>query len=219
MLQTLQRVTPAPTTRWVLKAPSHLSALPLVFATYPDAKVVITHRDPLRVIGSLADLMATLHHMHSEQVDHAVLVEFMAMGLEVQMDEVTAERDAGTLPADQIADVIYDDLTTDPVGTIERLYAGWGWPVTRRIRRRPRRLPRVAPHPPQRRSRLFLRRHRPRPGHPSGQRGGVPGALRDPLRGVGRRVRRPGHPARSASGTSSQVGCGGSSARHQRTSM
>jgi hypothetical protein len=134
MLQTLQKVTPAPTIRWVLKAPSHLSALPLVFATYPDAKVVITHRDPLRVIGSLADLMATLHHMHSDQVDHAVLVEFMAMGLEMQMDEVTAERDAGALPADQIADVIYDDLTTDPLGTVEQLYAGWGWPVSDTLR-------------------------------------------------------------------------------------
>ena len=129
-LQTLQHLTPTPTTRWVLKAPSHLSALPLVFATYPDARVVITHRDPLRVIGSLADLMATLHHMHAEHVDHAVLVEFMAMGLELQMDGVTAERDAGALPPDQISDVIYHDLTKDPLGTIETLYAGWDLPVT-----------------------------------------------------------------------------------------
>ena len=59
-LQTLQWVAERPTPRWVVKAPSHLSALPLLFATYPDARVVITHRDPLRVIGSLADLMATL---------------------------------------------------------------------------------------------------------------------------------------------------------------
>jgi hypothetical protein len=129
-LQTLQHVTPAPTIRWVVKAPSHLSALPLVFATYPDARVVITHRDPLRVIGSLADLMATLHHMHSETVDHATLVEFMAMGLEMQMDAVTAERDAGLLPPDQIADVIYDDLTSDPLRTVERLYAGWDLPIS-----------------------------------------------------------------------------------------
>ena len=69
-LQTLQWVSERPTTRWVVKAPSHLSALPLVFSTYPDARVVITHRDPLRVIGSLSDLMATLHIMHSEHVDH-----------------------------------------------------------------------------------------------------------------------------------------------------
>ncbi|HEX3793688.1 MAG TPA: sulfotransferase [Acidimicrobiales bacterium] len=130
MLQTLQALTPEPTTRWVLKAPSHLSSLPLVFATYPDAKVVITHRDPLRVIGSLADMMATLHHMHSEHVDHDTLVQFMAMGLEMQMDEVTSQQDAGDLPSDQIADVVYHNLIGDPVGTIERLYATWDLPLS-----------------------------------------------------------------------------------------
>jgi hypothetical protein len=128
MLQTMQWATP--TTRWVLKAPSHLSALPLVFATYPDAKVVITHRDPLRVLGSLADLMATLHYMHSNHVDHAVLVEFMCLGLEHVMDEVTAERDSGSLPQDQISDVIYHDLTEEPVATIEALYESWDFPLT-----------------------------------------------------------------------------------------
>jgi hypothetical protein len=128
-LQTLQWVAERPTTRWVLKAPSHLSALPLLFATYPDARVVITHRDPLRVIGSLSDLMATLHFMHSDHVDHAVLVEFMAMGLEMQMDGVTAERDAGAVPNDRITDVVYKDLVADPLGAVERLYAAWDLPV------------------------------------------------------------------------------------------
>jgi hypothetical protein len=129
-LQTLQWVAERPTTRWVVKAPSHLSALPLLFATYPDARVVITHRDPLRVIGSLSDLMATLHYMHSDHVDHGVLVEFMAMGLEMQMDAVTAERDAGTVPNDRITDVVYKDLVADPLGAVERLYASWDLPVS-----------------------------------------------------------------------------------------
>jgi hypothetical protein len=133
-LQTLQWVAERPTTRWVVKAPSHLSALPKVFATYPDARVVITHRDPLRVIGSLSDLMATLHYMHSDHVDHAVLVEFMAMGLELQMDEVAKERDAGAIPEDQITDVVYRDLVADPLGTIERLYGNWGLPVSPEFR-------------------------------------------------------------------------------------
>jgi hypothetical protein len=105
-----------------------------VFSTYPDARVVITHRDPLRVIGSLSDLMATLHIMHSEHVDHAVLVEFMAMGLEMQMDHVTAERDAGDIPAEQIADVVYRDLVADPLGTVERLYADWELPISEEFR-------------------------------------------------------------------------------------
>jgi len=133
-LQTLQWVTERPTTRWVVKAPSHLSALPLLFATYPDARVAMTHRDPLRVIGSLADLMATLHWMHSDHVDHGVLVEFMAMGLEMQMDHVTAERDAGAIPNEQITDVVYKDLVADPVDVIERLYASWDLPVSAEFR-------------------------------------------------------------------------------------
>ena len=95
---------------------------------------MITHRDPLRVIGSLADLMATLHYMHSDHVAHDVLVEFMAMGLEMQMDEVAEERDAGLIPEDQIADVVYRDLVADPIGVIEGLYARWDLPVTDEFR-------------------------------------------------------------------------------------
>ena len=128
MLQTLQWA--APTGRWVMKAPSHLSALGQVFATYPDARVVITHRDPLRVAGSLADLMATLHWMHTDHVDHPILVEFLCMGLEMQMNAVTAERDAGVLPETQIADVRYVDLVADPIETVRRLYASWGEDVS-----------------------------------------------------------------------------------------
>jgi hypothetical protein len=56
------------------------------------------------------------------------------MGLEMQMDGVTAERDAGDIPEDQIADVVYRDLVADPLAVIERLYAGWGLPVTAEFR-------------------------------------------------------------------------------------
>jgi len=129
MLQTLQwspksdgGVTPT----WVVKAPSHLGSLDLVFATYPDARVVMTHRDPLRVMGSLADTMATLHWMHSDRVAHAELVEFLCMGVEIQMNDVTEIRDSGSLPAEQISDVVYQDLVADPIGTVTRIYDTWG---------------------------------------------------------------------------------------------
>lgn len=129
MLQTLQwdpQGTGAAPESWVVKAPSHLSELPLVFATYPDARVVMNHRDPLRVVGSLADTMATLHWMHSDRVAHATLVEFLCMGVEIQMNGVTAVRDGGELPGDQISDVVYADLVADPIGTVARLYDSWG---------------------------------------------------------------------------------------------
>ena len=126
-LATLQSRHPG---RWVLKAPSHLSALPALFAEYPDARVVITHRDPLRVIGSLADLMATLHWMHSDVVDHDAIAQLLGFGLGFLMDEVTAVRDAGTLPEERIDDVVYADLVADPVAVVHRLYERWGLEVT-----------------------------------------------------------------------------------------
>lgn len=101
-----------------------------MFATYPDARVVITHRDPLRVVGSLADMMATLHWMHSDNVDYDALVTFLSMGLELQMDSVTAERDAGALPENQIVDVRYRELVADPVNVVAGLYDTWGLPMS-----------------------------------------------------------------------------------------
>ena len=116
--------------RWVLKAPSHLSQLANLFATYPDARVVLTHRDPLKVVGSLADLMATLQWMRTDDVDYEAIIPLIAFGSWMQLDHITAERDAGTLPDDQIADVVYRHLVADPIGTVHRLYGGWGMAVT-----------------------------------------------------------------------------------------
>jgi hypothetical protein len=42
------------------------------------------------------------------------------------MNAVTKERDSGTLPVDQIADVLYKDLVADPIGTVANLYSTWG---------------------------------------------------------------------------------------------
>ena len=132
MLQTLQWARP--TEHWVVKAPSHLSHLELLFATYPDVRVVMTHRDPLRVVGSLADTMATLHWMHSDRVAHDDLVTFLCMGVELQMNGVTKQRDAGHLPSDQIRDVLYRDLIRDPIGTVEGLYEQWGFHLSEEAR-------------------------------------------------------------------------------------
>ena len=119
LLQLLQWGRPAQ--RWVLKAPSHMSHLRELFATYPDARVVITHRDPLQVLGSRANLMASLRWTRSEHVDYGALVGAMAFGHAFLAERVMKERDAGTLPAEQILDVRYCDLVADPVGTVHRI--------------------------------------------------------------------------------------------------
>lgn len=138
--------------RWALKAPSYLHLLPTLFSIYPDARVVIPHRDPLRVLGSLSNLMASLRWMRSDHVDYQTIVATMAFGFAYQMENLSKMRDEGTIPSGQIFDVRYADLVADPVGTVKRIYANYDIPFTRAYQSRlqerleTRRRDRRAPH-------------------------------------------------------------------------
>jgi hypothetical protein len=46
--------------RWLLKAPHHLHNMKELFAVFPDAKVILTHRDPLQTIPSISSFHFTL---------------------------------------------------------------------------------------------------------------------------------------------------------------
>ena len=76
VLQVLQRRFA--NTHWVLKSPVHLHSLPTLLAVYPDARLVITHRDPLTVLGSVTSLVATLRWAHSDDVDFADIGRYHA---------------------------------------------------------------------------------------------------------------------------------------------
>ena len=119
-----------PRRRWVLKAPSHMSQLGHVFGTYPDARVILTHRDPLKVLGSVASLLTSLQWVRSDNVQYDAVVQAMAFGHAYLPERVMEQRDEGTLPADQIVDIRYVDLVADPIGTVRRMYEQCGPPLT-----------------------------------------------------------------------------------------
>ena len=50
VLQVLQWYRPRE--RWVLKSPQHLEQIGPLMATFPDASIVVTHRDPVAVVQS-----------------------------------------------------------------------------------------------------------------------------------------------------------------------
>ena len=67
---------------WVIKAPGHLAHLDLVLERYPDARIVVCHRDPLAMISSVTSLTATLRWAHAASVDYrALAAENMATWL------------------------------------------------------------------------------------------------------------------------------------------
>src|SRR4030095_10862972 len=55
--------------RWVLKSPYHLGALDALFEVFPDARVAMTHRDPVQTVPSLASFVRTLYVLGSDAVD------------------------------------------------------------------------------------------------------------------------------------------------------
>lgn len=121
-----------PLRRWVLKAPMHLLGLSAILATYPDARIVWTHRDPARVVPSEASLFVTMRRAFQDGVDpHAVGRELLE-----QLADWWARASAARRAADpsRFFDVPYDDLVREPMDVIERLYAWSGMELEPSVR-------------------------------------------------------------------------------------
>lgn len=108
--------------QWLLKSPAHLWQLDKLFAEYPDALIVQTHRDPLNVISSIAALTHHLRRMCSDESDIAECAAQSYEEIVVGLDREMALRDVGAIPADRVIDVQYTDFVKDPWTTIKDIY-------------------------------------------------------------------------------------------------
>jgi len=121
-----------PRAHWLLKSPEHQSFLPTLFKVFPDARVVVTHRDPVKAQGSVTNLMRTLYGMRSDKPFDARAFEELLTpeGTAARLDQFTAWIDDGVVPADQIVHSRYADLIDDPLAALEHLHAqaGLGFP-------------------------------------------------------------------------------------------
>jgi predicted heme/steroid binding protein len=111
--------------RWLLKAPSHIVQIGALFAAFPDARVFINHRDPGKVIPSMASLYIKLYSLASDRsVDPLVLGPRLVANWSAILDRLDVWRDAN--PQARIVDVHYADLIADPIATARRLYRAFG---------------------------------------------------------------------------------------------
>jgi hypothetical protein len=131
--------------RWLLKSPAHLWHLPSLMAEYPDAVVIQTHRDPLKVIASVSALAAHLRRMASDDSSVARAAQQYSDDIFVGLDRSMAARRDGTLPADQVIDVQFEDFIADPFATIGQVYDQLGQEFTAGVESRMRAF--LADHP------------------------------------------------------------------------
>lgn len=107
--------------RWVLKSPQHLEQFGPLLKVFPDATLVITHRDPLAVVASMATMVAYARRLNTTQPDVAAIGRYWAERAADLLNGGLASR--GGLPAERTVDVRLDDFMADEIGTLKRIYA------------------------------------------------------------------------------------------------
>ena len=111
-----------PGDRWLLKAPPHLPGLSGLFAVYPDADVIVTHRDPLEVVASVASLHVVLRRTFSRAVDPKAVGPEVSRMLADDVRRGFAARDGGCAAPERFLDVWYTQLMADPLAVVRRIY-------------------------------------------------------------------------------------------------
>jgi hypothetical protein len=110
--------------RWTLKSPHHAIALEALTAVYPDARLVLLHRDPVVLCASVCSLIRTLSSTFTDFDHGPYIAEHWPAMLATSVERIDAFRDAH--PDHPILDVQYADLVRDPVSTVGAIYEATG---------------------------------------------------------------------------------------------
>ena len=106
----------------MLKSPGHIWCLDALLAEYPDALLVQTHRDPLRIIASLGSLVSTLRSLGSDAATNPEAAEEFAGYIIEGLDRSVTARTDGTVAPERVIDVQFADFMADPFTTIRAVY-------------------------------------------------------------------------------------------------
>jgi hypothetical protein len=114
----------SPERRWVLKYPAHMRELHTLLAVYPDACIVQTHRDPVKVLPSVCSLVTGWRSLYEGRADaHAIGAWQLEMYASMMEHAMYVRAKAN--PA-HFFDFDFRELIADPVAAIGRMYAHFG---------------------------------------------------------------------------------------------
>ncbi len=132
-LQHLDAQTPG--RRWLLKSPDHVFALSALKAVYPDARLVFVHRDPVRVLASVAKLTEVLRRPFARSID---LVDIGRQVCASWLDGAQRMIRAAAA-SDPILHLHYRQIVSAPLETANTLFRHAGIALTEEATRRMRR--------------------------------------------------------------------------------
>jgi hypothetical protein len=118
----------------VLKSPQHAEQLNALMATFPDATVAFTHRDPVAVIQSTITMMAYADRLRRTAIDPDWLIAYWTDRVHRLL--TACVRDRELVPAEQSIDIGFHQLNGNEVPVLESLYERAGVELTPGVRKR-----------------------------------------------------------------------------------
>jgi hypothetical protein len=113
--------------RWVLKSPQHLEQFGVLRGVFPDATVVVTHRDPVAVVTSMLTMIAYTARLAVDVPDPVEVADYWVPRLGAMLDDCGRDRDL--LDPQRSLDVVFDDFMADDLATVARVYELAGQPL------------------------------------------------------------------------------------------
>ena len=118
----------APERRWLLKYPLHIGNLRALFAVYPDACIVQTHRDPGKVMPSLCSLVAGWRALYEDNVDRNAVARWLLDLWAARLERGLEVRRARGPKC--FFDLHLREILANPVGAVTRIYEHFGIEMT-----------------------------------------------------------------------------------------
>jgi len=106
--------------RWVLKTPHHLGFMEYLFATFPGARIIQTHRDPLQTIPSITSMYYSLWQLAMDEPDPLLAGKLCKEHYGNALTHCMRVRDS--MPPDRFIDVDFRAVVRDAIGEVRRIY-------------------------------------------------------------------------------------------------
>lgn len=116
--------------RWVLKSPAHLHLIDTLLDVFPDARIVHTHRDPIKVCASVTSLTATLRGASTDTIDLHEIGRQQLQWWTKLIGRSLAQRERLAHKRQQFFDVKMSETVLDPLDVVRRMYAHFDYPLT-----------------------------------------------------------------------------------------
>lgn len=120
--------------RWLLKSPQHMENLAAIKSVFPDATMIVIHRDPIAVLRSLTTMLSYSDRIRRDPIDPPGLANLWVGRIERLLRACLDQRDAWG--AHQSLDVLFREYMADQENVMRQVYALAGLDLTPQVEKR-----------------------------------------------------------------------------------